>query len=91
MSESSGPQTFNVLDHWRVGSVGRNMVGAMTKIDKPDENGDGEVRGAGRVGRERVGEGRGAGRGGEGRGEGTGRGREGRGAGREGRGEMQGG
>eukprot|EP00731_Ephydatia_muelleri_P030983 Em0022g497a len=43
MSESSGPQTFNVMDHWRVGSVGRNMVGAKTKIDKPDENGDGEI------------------------------------------------
>ena len=44
MSESSGPQTFNVMEHWRVGSVGRSMVGALTKIDKPDENGDGEVR-----------------------------------------------
>eukprot|EP00731_Ephydatia_muelleri_P030982 Em0022g496a len=44
MSESSGPQTFNVMDHWRLGSVGINMVGAKTKIDKPDENGDGEVR-----------------------------------------------
>ena len=53
MTESTGPHTMNVkspqitslnsASKWRVGSCGKNMSGAETKIDNPDENGDGEV------------------------------------------------
>jgi len=45
MSENTGPQTISVQSatHWRTGSCGKNMNGVETKIDKPDENGDGEV------------------------------------------------
>ena len=43
MSESSGPQTSNTLNQWRLGSVGPVMTGAKIRIDDPDENGDGEV------------------------------------------------
>ena len=44
MTESAGVHTFNVLDNWRLGSVGISLEGTRTKIDQPDENGDGEVR-----------------------------------------------
>ena len=46
MCESSGPQTFNVMagGKWKVGSVGPTMKGVELKIDKPDEQGDGEVK-----------------------------------------------
>ena len=46
MSESSGPQTFNVdtLGKWRTGSCGPLVPGAHLKIDNPDEKGEGEVR-----------------------------------------------
>ena len=45
MSESTGPQTLSVKNssQWRTGSCGKTMKGAETKIDNPDENGDGEV------------------------------------------------
>ena len=45
MSESTGPQTFSLKNasQWRTGSCGKSMSGAETKIDNPDENGDGEV------------------------------------------------
>ena len=45
MSESTGPQTLSLKTstRWRTGSCGKNMSGAKTKIDQPDENGDGEV------------------------------------------------
>ncbi|KAL5460268.1 hypothetical protein EMCRGX_G033709 [Ephydatia muelleri] len=43
MTESAGVHTFNVLDNWRLGSVGISLEGTRTKIDQPDENGDGEV------------------------------------------------
>lgn len=45
MSESSGPQTLSLKSstHWRTGSCGRNIKGVETKIDNPDEQGDGEV------------------------------------------------
>lgn len=47
MSEASGPHTINRPDlgYWRSGSVGRPVEGAEVKIDSPDENGEGEVRG----------------------------------------------
>ena len=43
MSESTGPHTFNTPESWRVGSVGKTMLGVKVKIDTPDEKGDGEV------------------------------------------------
>ena len=45
MSESTGPQTVNVREftRWRTGSCGKNISGVETKIDNPDEHGDGEV------------------------------------------------
>ncbi len=46
MSESSGPQTFNVDSFegkWRTGSCGPLIPGAHLKIDKPNEDGEGEV------------------------------------------------
>ena len=45
MSESTGPHTLNVMSEgrWRVGSVGPRIKGVQLKIDKPDENGEGEV------------------------------------------------
>lgn len=47
MSESTGPQTLNVkaFKEWRTGSCGKSMSGVETKIDNPDEHGDGEVSG----------------------------------------------
>ena len=47
MSEDTGPHTINRPDlgYWRSGSVGRPVEGAEVKIDSPDENGEGEVRG----------------------------------------------
>lgn len=47
MSESTGPQTSNIREftRWRTGSCGKNISGAQTKIDNPDEHGDGEVSG----------------------------------------------
>ena len=47
MSESSGPQTFNVDSFegkWRTGSCGPLVPGAHLKIYNPDKNGEGEVR-----------------------------------------------
>ncbi len=45
MSESSGPQSTNVMGEgrWRVGSVGAVLKDVKLKIDKPDQTGDGEV------------------------------------------------
>ena len=46
MSESSGPQTFNVNTvegKWKTGSCGPLVPGAHLKIHKPNENGEGEV------------------------------------------------
>ncbi|XP_065884226.1 long-chain-fatty-acid--CoA ligase ACSBG2-like [Dysidea avara] len=45
MSECTGPQTLSLhsATHWRTGSCGKSMSGAETKIDKPDEHGDGEI------------------------------------------------
>lgn len=44
MSENSGPQSFNRMDNWQLGSVGLPMLGTQVKIDSPDEKGEGEVR-----------------------------------------------
>lgn len=46
MSESSGPQTFNVdtLGKWKTGSCGPLVPGAHLKINNPDEKGEGEVK-----------------------------------------------
>lgn len=43
MSESSGPQTFNVDNKWRTGSCGPLVPGAQLKIHKEDKNGEGEI------------------------------------------------
>lgn len=43
MSEDSGPAAVNTIKDWRLGSVGKAMVGTKIKIDKPDEKGEGEV------------------------------------------------
>ena len=43
MSENSGPQSLNMINEWRLGSVGHSMKGSHLKIDQPDENGEGEV------------------------------------------------
>ena len=45
MSESTGHQTLSLKasTRWRTGSCGKSMNGAETMIDKPDENGVGEV------------------------------------------------
>ncbi len=45
MSESSGPQSTNVMSEgrWKVGSVGPVIKDVKLKIDKPEQNGDGEV------------------------------------------------
>lgn len=45
MSESSGPHSLNLTmrDHWKVGSAGKDMIGAKTKIDQQDADGEGEV------------------------------------------------
>jgi len=45
MSECTGPQTLSLKNasQWRTGSCGKSMNGAETKINNPDEHGDGEV------------------------------------------------
>jgi len=43
MSESSGPHTTGTSTAFKFGSVGRNVPGVETKIDKPDKDGNGEV------------------------------------------------
>ena len=45
MSECTGPQTLSLKGstRWGTGSCGKSMNGVKTRIDKPDENGDGEV------------------------------------------------
>lgn len=47
MSESTGPQTFNVdtvEGKWRTGSCGPLVPGALLKIHNPDERDEGEVK-----------------------------------------------
>ena len=47
MSESSGPHTLNLIHggNWRVFSCGRVLKDVDIKIDQPDEEKNGEVRG----------------------------------------------
>uniref|UniRef100_A0A1A8NAW8 long-chain-fatty-acid--CoA ligase n=1 Tax=Nothobranchius rachovii TaxID=451742 RepID=A0A1A8NAW8_9TELE len=42
MSESSGPHTVSI-NQYRIGSCGKVMPGCKTKLDRPDEDGNGEV------------------------------------------------
>ncbi|KAK8731594.1 hypothetical protein OTU49_007382 [Cherax quadricarinatus] len=43
MSESTGPHTIGMEKAFKVGSAGLTIPGCYTKIDKPDEEGNGEV------------------------------------------------
>ena len=43
MSENSGPHTCNVIENWKPGTVGTRCPGCKTKIDAPDDDGEGEV------------------------------------------------
>ncbi|XP_048454796.1 long-chain-fatty-acid--CoA ligase ACSBG2-like isoform X2 [Rhincodon typus] len=43
MSESSGPHTISHQDFYRITSCGKEMMGCKTKIDKPNEEGTGEI------------------------------------------------
>lgn len=43
MSESSGPHCMATGDSYRLGSVGRTMVGCTTRIANPDADGNGEI------------------------------------------------
>lgn len=45
MSESSGPHSLNLMyrNSWNIGSAGKDMIGAKTKIDQQDADGEGEV------------------------------------------------
>ena len=45
MSKSIGPQALSLKSstRWRTGSYGKSMNGVETRINKPGENGDGEV------------------------------------------------
>lgn len=43
MSESTGPHTFCTDSACRITSVGKELAGVQTKLDKPDEDGTGEV------------------------------------------------
>jgi len=43
MSECSGPHCMATGDSYRLGSVGKTMVGCTTKISSPDTDGNGEI------------------------------------------------
>ncbi|XP_060572293.1 LOW QUALITY PROTEIN: long-chain-fatty-acid--CoA ligase ACSBG2-like [Ruditapes philippinarum] len=43
MSESSGPHTFCTDQAFSITSVGRELPGVETKLDNPDEDGNGEI------------------------------------------------
>ena len=45
MSEDTGPASLNTIKDWRLGSVGKKLLGTQIKIDNPDENREGEVSG----------------------------------------------
>ena len=42
MTETTGPQTTNLVSQWRLGSVGRPFIGTHIKIETPNQNEDGE-------------------------------------------------
>lgn len=43
MSESSGPHTISVPEAFRLTSVGKEIPGCKTKLQSPDEEGNGEI------------------------------------------------
>lgn len=43
MSECSGAHTMSIPTDENVAGVGKTLVGAKSKIDKPDKDGNGEV------------------------------------------------
>lgn len=43
MSECTGPQTFNLPHDFRIGSTGKSLPGTELKLDKPNEEGHGEI------------------------------------------------
>ncbi|ODN00703.1 Long-chain-fatty-acid--CoA ligase ACSBG2 [Orchesella cincta] len=43
MSECSGPHAMAVESAFRVGSVGKTLMGVTTRLDKPDADGNGEI------------------------------------------------
>ncbi|KAL0979625.1 hypothetical protein UPYG_G00187460 [Umbra pygmaea] len=43
MSESTGPHTLSCENNFKVMSCGKTMIGCQTKLDKPDEDGNGEI------------------------------------------------
>ncbi|XP_067841253.1 long-chain-fatty-acid--CoA ligase ACSBG2-like isoform X2 [Heptranchias perlo] len=43
MSESTGPHTVSYAGSYRITSCGKEMFGCQTKIDKPDDQGTGEL------------------------------------------------
>ncbi|XP_053337634.1 long-chain-fatty-acid--CoA ligase ACSBG2-like isoform X1 [Clarias gariepinus] len=43
MSESTGPHTMSWTDNFRIMSCGKVIPGCKTELDKPDEDGNGEV------------------------------------------------
>lgn len=48
MSECSGPHAMATNSAFRLGSVGKTMVGCTTKISQPDKDGNGEILMGGR-------------------------------------------
>ncbi|XP_043283439.1 long-chain-fatty-acid--CoA ligase ACSBG2-like isoform X2 [Venturia canescens] len=48
MSESTGGHSINTNDNYRLGSVGTSLPGFTTKLDNPDDTGEGEVCMSGR-------------------------------------------
>ncbi|XP_029439096.1 long-chain-fatty-acid--CoA ligase ACSBG2-like isoform X2 [Rhinatrema bivittatum] len=43
MSECTGPQTVSLPSSFRIMSCGKDLLGCKTRIDKPDEDGNGEI------------------------------------------------
>lgn len=43
MSETSGATTLHTIDNFRLDTAGPTIAGADLKIDKPDDNGEGEI------------------------------------------------
>ena len=43
MTECTGPHTASAVGQWRIGSCGKGIDGAETKIHNPDQYGNGEV------------------------------------------------
>ncbi|XP_033749822.1 long-chain-fatty-acid--CoA ligase ACSBG2-like [Pecten maximus] len=43
LSESTGPHTVDTVTEFRIGSVGKETPGCETKIENPEEDGNGEI------------------------------------------------